>query len=255
MSVAPVPTSPCAGCQSGTSFDLAFTMAFQPIVALEAQKAWGYEALVRGPDGQSAPSILAQVTSETLYTFDQACRVRAIELAGSLFPDRETRLSINFLPNAVYEPQACIRTSLAAARRVGFGTDQLMFELTENEQVRDTRHLTNIVREYRRMGFLTALDDFGSGYAGLGLLADLQPDILKIDMHLVRNVDSSTTRQAIIASIVSLAATLGIQVIAEGVETAAERDSLHALGVRLFQGYLFAKPAVAALPELGLSLP
>ncbi|OYW24710.1 MAG: diguanylate phosphodiesterase, partial [Caulobacter sp. 12-67-6] len=152
MSVAPVPTSPCAGCQSGTSFDLAFTMAFQPIVALEAQKAWGYEALVRGPDGQSAPSILAQVTSETLYTFDQACRVRAIELAGSLFPDRETRLSINFLPNAVYEPQACIRTSLAAARRVGFGTDQLMFELTENEQVRDTQHLTNIVREYRRMG-------------------------------------------------------------------------------------------------------
>lgn len=242
--------STCTGCQTGTRFDIAFTMAFQPIVALHAQKVWGYEALVRGPDGESAASILAQVTPETLYTFDQACRVRAIELAGRLFNDRETRLSINFLPNAVYEPKACIRTSLAAARRVGFGTDQLMFELTENELVRDTRHLSNIVSEYRRMGFITALDDFGSGYAGLGLLADLQPDILKIDMHLVRDVDSGTSRQAIIASIVALAETLGIQVIAEGVETKAERDTLSTLGVRLFQGYLFAKPAIGALPPV-----
>lgn len=240
----------CRACRNGEGFDIPFTMAFQPIVDLSAGNIWGYEALVRGPEGESAASILSQVTEATLYKFDQACRVRAIEMAGQLFPDDRTRLSINFMPNAVYEPAACIRASLDAARRVGFRREQLMFEFTENERCSDAAHLNRIVTEYRRQGFMTALDDFGSGYANMGLLANFQPDLIKIDMMLIRNIDTDVVRQTIVASIINLAQALRIRVIAEGVESQAELTILRAAGATLFQGYFFAKPLTAALPPV-----
>ncbi len=89
------------------------------------------------------------------------------------------------MPNAVYEPSACIRATLEAARRVNFDTRRIIFEFTEDERIADTRHLERIVAEYKRLGFITALDDFGAGYAGLTLLANFQPDMIKIDMDLV----------------------------------------------------------------------
>lgn len=98
-------------------------------------------------------------------------------------------LSINFLPNAVYRPEVCIRSTFEAARVHGFPTEKIIFEVTEGEQVQDRAHLVNIFREYRRFGFQTAIDDFGAGYAGLNLLAEYQPDLIKIDMDLVRGID------------------------------------------------------------------
>ncbi len=218
-------------------------MAFQPILDLEAGNIWGYEALVRGAAGEGAAAILAQVTEENRYRFDQACRVKAIELAGArLPPDSTAKLSINFMPNAVYEPRACIRASLAAAARAKFDPRRLMFEFTENERMQDAAHVQHIIASYRSMGFTTALDDFGAGYAGLNLLARFQPDLIKIDMDLVRGIDGSAARQAIIAGIVGICRQLGITVLAEGVETEAEVMTLRAAGIRLFQGYLFARP-------------
>ena len=226
-------------------------MAFQPIVDCQAARIWGYEALVRGPAGESAAAILSHVTDATLYKFDQACRVRAIELAGAMLaPDEDTRLSINFMPNAVYEPSACIRASLAAAQRVGLRKERLMFEFTENERFTDFTHISRILREYKRQGFLTALDDFGAGYAGLNLLASLQPDLIKIDMELIRSIDKDRVRQTIIAGLLTIARRLDIQVIAEGVETEAELMVLRAAGIRLFQGFFFAKPMIEGLPDV-----
>ena len=124
----------------------------------------GREALVRGPDDQSAASILARVTPENRYTFDQACRVKAIEQAAALGLTR--RLSINFLPNAVYEARACIRATLAAADRSGFPLDLITFEITEDERIIDAPHLQSIITEYRRHGFRVALDDFWGGLCG-----------------------------------------------------------------------------------------
>ena len=109
--------SSCDGCRNGSSLGFDFTMAFQPIVDIATGRVWAYEALVRGLNGEGASTILGQVRGDAVYGFDQACRVKAVELAGRLFPaDEETRLSINFMPNAVYEPNACIRATLAAAR-------------------------------------------------------------------------------------------------------------------------------------------
>ena len=235
----------CQGCQNGEDFPVPFTMAFHPIVDLAAGEIWGYEALVRGVDGQGAGAVLSAVTEANRYVFDQACRVKAIELAGERMPaTSRARLSINFMPNAVYEPKACIRATLAAAARVQFDPRRLMFEFTENERMGDTAHVANIVAEYRRMGFMTALDDFGAGYAGLGLLAKFQPDLIKIDMDLLRGVDSSAARQAIVAGIVGICRQLDITVLAEGVETEAELVALRAAGITLFQGFYFAKPQV-----------
>ncbi len=128
----------CAACREGTEI-FPFTMAFQPIVDVQVGRIDAYEALVRGPGGEGAGYVLGQVTLENTYAFDQACRVRAIGLASRLGIDRQ--LSINFLPNAVYQPQACIQATLRAAASTGFPRDRLTFEILESESISDTGHL------------------------------------------------------------------------------------------------------------------
>jgi EAL domain-containing protein (putative c-di-GMP-specific phosphodiesterase class I) len=241
----------CQMCGDGVVFPVDFTMAFQPIIDLGNGRIWGYEALVRGLGGEPANTIFSQVTGDLLYQFDQACRVRAIELASKLFPtDASMRLSINFMPKSVLEPNVCIRPSLIAAEKAGFRHDQIVFEFTETEQFNDIGHVKAIVENYKALGFLTALDDFGAGYAGLNLLAEFQTDLIKIDMGLIRHIDQDPVRQAITAGILSIANTLDIEVIAEGVETERELIALRAVGVTLFQGYYFAKPKIETLPAV-----
>jgi EAL domain-containing protein (putative c-di-GMP-specific phosphodiesterase class I) len=243
----------CEGCRDGTPLDFEFSMAFQPIVDVARSRVWGYEALVRGPAGEPAGSIQSKVDADNRYRFDQACRVKAIDSAAELFPrGEELKLSINFMPNAVYEPAACLRTSVAAIGRHGMRRRDVLFEFTEQEQIRDVGHVGRIVDEYRRQGFLTAIDDFGAGYAGLTLLAQYQPDIIKIDMELARGIDQSRPRQVIVASVVWMARNLGATALAEGIETEAELQVMRAAGIELFQGYYFAKPAFRALPSVDL---
>ena len=243
----------CDGCRNtdSSNFVIPFTMAFQPIIDVEAGTIWGYESLVRGINGESAYQVLGQLTPENRYAFDQACRVKAIELAGEKLADPNAKLSINFLPNAVYEPKACIRATLGAAAKAEFDTRRLMFEFTENERMEDASHVRHIVSEYRRMGFTTALDDFGAGFAGLALLAQFQTDLIKVDMELIRDIDTSPAKQAIVAAIVGLARQLDITGRGEGVETEAELLLLRSAGIRLIQGYYFAKPMVETFQTLG----
>lgn len=235
----------CGQCKKEQDLGFDFLFAYQPIVDVRTRSIYAHEALVRGPNGESAYSILSQVTDANRYSFDQACRVEAIRGAAAL--GMKELLSINFLPNAVYRPEACIRSTFEAARLYDFPIEQIIFEVTEGEQVTDRPHLVNIFREYRRFGFRTAIDDFGAGYAGLGLLAEYQPDIIKIDMGLVRGIDASKPKQAIVNGIVSICAALNVRVLAEGIETPAERDFLYSAGIDLMQGYLFCKPAFQAI--------
>jgi EAL domain-containing protein (putative c-di-GMP-specific phosphodiesterase class I) len=225
-----------------------FEFAFQPIVSVKDQRVVAHEALARGPDGQSAQSVLSQVTWENRHRFDQECRARAIEQAAALRM-RES-LSINFIPNAVANPRACIQGTLRAASDCGFDLSRLIFEVTEGEKIVDAETLVAIFREYRKLGIQTAIDDFGAGYAGLNLLARFQPDMVKIDIDLVRDVDTNKTKQIIVENIVSLCEKLSIVPLAEGVETSAERDALSSLGIDLMQGFLFARPAFRALSSV-----
>jgi EAL domain-containing protein (putative c-di-GMP-specific phosphodiesterase class I) len=240
----------CGGCRDGDAFPIEFSMAFQPIVRPATGELFAYEALVRGSDGQTAADVLSRVDETNRYAFDQRCRVRAIELAARLgIAERGAALSINFLPDAIYRPEVCIRTTLETARRVGFPTDRLIFEFTEEQKVRDPQRIKEIVHAYRRMGFRTAIDDFGAGFAGLNLLADFQPDIVKLDMALIRGLDHDVVRCSIVEGIVAVCRRLRIEVVAEGIEDAQEHATLAGLGVELFQGYHFARPAFEALPE------
>lgn len=240
----------CAGCSDEGKLGFDFVMAFQPILDDRSRSIWGFEALVRGPSGEPAAWVLAQVNEHNRYRFDQACRVKAIETAGRLYRGIRYKLSINFMPNAVYEPSACIRASLVAADKVRFAREQLMFEFTENERMIDVAKVRHIITEYKRFGFITALDDFGNGYAGLNLLASFQPNLIKLDMELIRGLDSDTPRRSVVAGLVAIAREIGVDVLAEGVETAGELTALRGIGIGLMQGYHFAKPAIEALPTV-----
>jgi EAL domain-containing protein (putative c-di-GMP-specific phosphodiesterase class I) len=232
----------------GADLDFEFTMAFQPFVRAGTREVFGYEALVRGPNREGAAAILAKVDETNRYRFDQACRVKAIQLATEL--DLRGTLSINFLPKAIYRPETCIRATLEAAAELGFAKERLMFEVTEGEKITDHAHLRNIFAEYKRQGFKTAIDDFGAGYAGLNLLAEFQPDYIKLDMELIRNISHDPVRRAIVCGIVATCRMLNIDVIAEGVETEHEFAFLRSQSIELFQGYLFAHPGFASLPEI-----
>lgn len=246
--VTPALSGKCEHCIARGPLDFAFTFAFQPIVDVRLETIYSYEALVRGPAGESAAWVLDQINDENRYRFDQDCRVAAIKLAARL--GMSTLLNINFMPNAVYRPENCIRTTFAAAERYGFPIQRVIFEVVENDPLADPSRLVNIMREYKRFGFLTAIDDFGAGFRDLELLARFQPDVLKIDMDLIRDVEQSPARQAIILGTVLMCARLGVRVLAEGVETLAEYAWLRGAGIDLFQGYLFAQPGFEELPAV-----
>ncbi|WP_374471207.1 EAL domain-containing protein [Phenylobacterium sp.] len=244
----------CEGCRDGFAFDHAISMAFQPITHIRTGRVFAHEALVRGVGGESAGAILARVDDSNLYAFDQRCRVTAIDLANRLGLAADgAYLSINFMPNAVYEPRACIRLTLATAAQTGFPLNRLIFEFTEAERI-DTDHLLNILHTYREMGFKTAIDDFGAGYSGLGLLAKFQPDIVKLDMELIRGIDRDGVKRRIVSSLLKMLKDLGVEVVCEGVETDAELATLRELGATLVQGYAIARPAFERLAKPDLAL-
>jgi EAL domain-containing protein (putative c-di-GMP-specific phosphodiesterase class I) len=253
MSLAETKQPSCAHCRNAEGFTMPISMAFQPILRAPSANAppsiFAFEALVRGTGGEGAATVLAQVDTTNRYAFDQTCRVKAIELAAKLeLPKTGALLSINFLPNAVYEPRNCIRATLAAAQRTGFPPEALMFEVTEQEQVEDPSHLLHILSSYRQMGFRTAIDDFGAGYSGLNLLAQFRPDVVKLDMGLIRGVDADPARATILRHTAAMCYELGITVVAEGVETEGELAVLRRLGIEIFQGYYFARPGFEHLP-------
>ena len=235
----------CRGCAT-TAGVPEIAMALQPIVDAEAGVVYGHEALVRGADGAGAYAVLSQITDANRYAFDQTCRVRSIETAAQL--QAPGVVSINFLPNAIYRPEVCIATTIEAAGRSGIPLERLQFEITEVEKVEDPSRLTEIVAAYREIGLRTAIDDFGAGYAGLNLLADFLPDVVKLDMGLIRDLDQRPARRTIVDAVVRICDELGVEVVAEGVEQPDEAAALLDSGVVLHQGYLYARPVLGELP-------
>jgi len=240
----------CAECAKGVDLGFDFTMAFQPIVNLTSGEIFAHEALARGLNNEPAGAVFKHVNPENQYRFDQVCRVKAVKLASEL--EMPSLLSINFMPNAVYRPELCIRTTLDVAERYGFPIERIIFEFTEAEEVVDIAHLRGIVEHYKLQGFKTAIDDFGAGFAGLNLLAEVQTDLVKLDMALLRDIDKDKRRQTIVKYAVNMCRDLGVEVIAEGIETYEELSQVRDLGVELVQGFYLARPAfqtLAAVPS------
>lgn len=241
----------CKQCLESNPLDFEITMAFQPIVDLDRGVPFAYEALVRGKGGEGAGQVLSKVTEANRYAFDQTCRVKAVQLASQL--NLDCKLSINFMPNAVYRPETCIRATMEAADEFNFPIDQIIFEVTEAEPIKDPAHLLGIFNAYRERGFITAIDDFGAGYAGLNLLTKFKPQVLKLDMELCQGVADDVVKRTITEGAIRTAKALNILVIAEGVETTEDLRVLRDLGADYFQGYLLARPQIEALPLPDLS--
>jgi EAL domain-containing protein (putative c-di-GMP-specific phosphodiesterase class I) len=157
---------------------------------------------------------------------------------------------VNFTPNAVYDPTFCLRSTAREVLAAGYAPEQVCFEVTESERITDLPHLLGVLAWYRQSGFKVALDDLGSGYSSLNLLSRIRPDYVKLDAELVRGVDQDPYRAGILSHLLQLARNLGVQSVAEGVETQQEWDWVRAHGADLVQGYLFARPA--AVPPVPL---
>ena len=222
------------------------SFAFQPIIDAPSRKVTAYEALVRGPKNESADAILQGIKPADLATFDEECRKAALALAKRL--EIGCDLNLNLLPQGFRADRDCLASTLDTAIEQGFTPERLVLEVTEGEVLGNQDRFTELISIYRGLGMRAAIDDFGSGYSGLNVLADFQPDQLKLDQYLVRGIQSRGPRQAIVRAILQVCRDLGIELIAEGIESRDEFLWLLDEGVTLFQGYLFAHPGFEVLP-------
>lgn len=227
-------------------FTSRITMAFQPIVDVVSRETFAHEALVRGLNGEGAREVLDRVAPDDRYAFHEACRIKAIELAAALGMD--SRLSLNVTPDDLMGQAECFRTAMRVASACGFPARQLLFEITEGERVADLPGLAAALRTFKRYGFTPAIDEPDTGFESFEQLSAFQPDVVKIDMSIVRDIHQKPAQLDMVKGFVATCDELDIRVIAEGVETPEELTALRELGVMLFQGYLFARPATGRLP-------
>ena len=224
-----------------------FSFAFQPIVDVESKRVWAYEALVRGPNGESAYKVIEQFDEDDVHDFDVEAQNRAIRLAAKL--GYQGRLMINMLNGTLRVMPDASTKAIETAIEVGMNPEHLTFEVSEKDEISDLETFLVSVRPSRQIGVDYALDDFGAGFSGLNLLAGFQPNFIKLDLWLVRDIHRNGPRQAIVRGVMRTCLDLGIEVIAEGIETNEEFYWLWQAGVRLFQGYLFARPGFETLPQ------
>jgi len=214
-------------------------MAYQPIVSWKEKRVVAMEALLRTRE----PSIphpgafldaaerlkkLSHLGSHVRQhaAQDFATAPDGVDLYVNLHPE-------DLLDEALYDP-GCPLARIAS---------RCVLEITERSSLEHVRDVSERVQRLRALGYRIALDDLGAGYAGLSSFAQLEPEVVKLDMSFVRNIHLEPVKQRLVASLLALCTEMGIQVIAEGVETVEERDCVVGLGVDLLQGYLFSKPA------------
>jgi len=213
-------------------------MAFQPIVSWRDRRVFGYEALLRSDEPTLKNPLEFLEEAERLgkvHELGRAIRAHVSDAARQL--PGEAKLFVNLHASDLNDPSlldSCSPLSAIAHR--------VVLEVTERSSLADVKDVTSQIESLKAMGFQIAVDDLGAGYAGLTSFTQLEPEIVKLDMSLVRGVDVHTKKQSIVGSMRKLCDELGMVVVAEGVETPAERDALVELGCDLLQGYLFARP-------------
>ena len=225
-----------------------FSFAFQPIVNADNREIVSFEALVRGPHGEPSASVFAQVPPCDFPRFDEVLRREAIYLASRL--KIQNRLSLNLSSRGLYEVDLNITATFQASINSGIPVENIIFEVLETDNLTDQRNLVKYLQLIQDFGFRTAIDDFGAGYSGLKLLVKYQPNYIKLDRQLIGDIHQNGVKQSIFAGITQICKRLTIDIVAEGVEKAAEYAWLRDAGVHLFQGFYFARPAFEALPDV-----
>jgi EAL domain-containing protein (putative c-di-GMP-specific phosphodiesterase class I) len=221
------------------------TILYEPIVNVTTREIIGYEALVRGPwDSElHTPVALFNLAEETGLVFELDCLCRRAALRGARGLQPGKLLFLNCLPTAIHDPAFrgdVLRSTLEELR---LRPNDMVFEISERESIDNFSIFREARDYYGELGFRVALDDTGVAYGSLEAIMELRPDFIKVDLSLVRSIDTDPPRQELLRALHTVALKLNAQVIAEGIETSEELATIQSLGIPLGQGYLFGRPA------------
>jgi EAL domain-containing protein (putative c-di-GMP-specific phosphodiesterase class I) len=227
---------------------------YQPVVDIVERRVVGFEALTRVGSGrfENVETLFkAAEANDALWSLERLCRRKALEGMPVLEPDQ--LLFLNIEPDSANDPQLTGPQFLDGLAAAGLSPHQVVLEITEHSAVRDFVAFRRTLETFRGLGFRLAMDDVGSGYAGLQAIAEITPDFIKADMHLVRGLHQSSIKRELIDTMQRFSESTGITLVAEGVECTEELAALVELGVRCAQGFLFARPgAPAPYPDWAL---
>lgn len=229
--------------------DQACQFAFQPIVEPSEGKISSLEALIRGNDGGSPEHFFNRLDQNKIYEVDLQTKAYAFALAEKLGIGGH-KIAVNLLPMSLVNVPGAVEFLVTQIKKHGLQPEQVVVEVTENEMISGFNKFNSAIKQLRAEGIGLAIDDFGSGYAGLSLLTKFQPDKIKIDREIVSNIHLSGPKQAIVKSIVSCCTDLEITLVAEGIEKMEEWCWLESAGIRRFQGFLFARPQLNGVGDI-----
>lgn len=229
------------------------TSHFQPIVKASNNTIFGYEALIRGVKANGElmyPYELFEKSSRNDMDFklDRLCRESALKTAA--VKKIHQKVFINFIPTSIYDPEFCLNSTVKWANQLEFDSKNIVFEVVETQKVKDQVHLKEILMYYREKGYKIALDDVGEGYSSLNMLIKLKPDIIKIDRNIIENINQDEFKQSVYKALYTVAKENGIEVLAEGIETPYEIETIRSIGVDYMQGYYFAKPTAEPIRSI-----
>src|SRR4029079_4956484 len=212
---------------------------YHPIVITDSQKVFGYEALARGNlRSMRSPEVMFEIAaqSDLIWDLSRLCRERAIEGMGKLLKDGEL-LFMNVDPADFADPSFDVNTLNVK------DPTRAVIEITERTAIKDSPKFRGRLKEFRDKGYRFAVDDAGSGYAGLGSIANLEPDFIKLDISLINCIDVNFIKQSLVEKLVGFGNDQNAMVIAEGVETAEEYETVKQLGVHLVRCFYLHPPA------------
>lgn len=224
---------------------------FQPIFSLLDGIIFGYEALSRGPQGSmlERPDDLFSAAEKfnKLWELEFLCRSKALECVKDLSKDK--MLFINVDPNIINDDRFKKGATLEMLSVHEFDISNIIFEITEKNSIDDYKSFRKALDHYTGQGYKIAIDDAGAGYSGLKLLAEARPQFIKIDMDLVRNIDKDFLKQALLKAFYEFSVVTNMKIIAEGIETIDELNTLIQIGIPYGQGYLLQRPATGFMKE------
>lgn len=223
--------------------------ALQPIVEPSEGKISSLEALIRSNDGGSPEHFFKTLDQDNIYEVDLQTKKYAFALAEKLGIGSH-KIAVNLLPMSLVNVPGAVEFLVDQISLHGLQPEQVVIEVTENEMISGFNKFNSAIKRLRGEGIGLAIDDFGSGYAGLSLLTRFQPDKIKIDREIVSNIHLSGAKQAIVRSIVSCCTDLEITLVAEGIEKLEEWCWLESAGIRRFQGFLFARPQLNGVGDI-----
>ena len=217
---------------------------YEPIVEVSTHVVYAYEALARGPEGSDLHAPIAMFTEaerqDMVYELDCLCRASGLD--GAIGFPEGSKLFLNVLPSAIHDPNFREERLIATLEECRLSPQDVVFEVSEQQSIRDFEAFREMRDYYRKLGFSFALDDTGSGYAGLEALLEISPEYIKVDRAFVSGCDTDPLRQDMLRALLTVAEKTGAKIIGEGLDTLEELEMLKQLGIHYGQGWLFGHP-------------